>query len=114
MKYKIKFEINYGDLEIDELRDCKLDLLNQEVTTEIESEFPLSIPDKEDSIRLGDEFYKINGKYHQLEKDCYTTTINVTSERVLSIITEKSRRREKEINNQQLKSMISAFGKSFK
>ena len=110
MKYKIKFEINYGDLETDELRDCKLDLLNQEITTEIESEFPLSIPDKEDSIRLGDEFYKINGKYHQLEKDCYTTTINVTSEKVLSIVNEKYRRREKEISNQQLKSMMSAFG----
>lgn len=109
MKYKIKFEINYGDLETDELRDCKLDLLNQEITTEIESEFPLSIPDKEDSIRLGDEFYKINGKYHQLEKDCYMTTINVTSERVLCIINEKSRRREKEMSARELKNMMSSF-----
>lgn len=109
MKYKIKFEINYGDLETDELRDCKLDLLNQEITTEIESESPLSIPDKEDSIRLGDEFYKINGKYHQLEKDCYTTTINVTSDKVLRIIDEKSRRREKEMSTRELKNMISSF-----
>ena len=113
MKYKIKFEINYGDLEIDELRDCKLDLLNQEITTEIDSELPLSIPDKEDSIRLGDEFYKINGKYHQLEKDCYTTTINVTSEKVMCIINEKSRISERENMDRKYKRMLNNNGFKF-
>ena len=34
MKYKIKFEIKYGDLSQDEIRDHKLGLLEQDITTD--------------------------------------------------------------------------------
>lgn len=76
MKYKIKLEVNYEDLEKDIIRDHKLKLLEKDVTTELVSDYPLHIPNKEDGIFLGDEQYtieKINhtidGQYVYLLKD---------------------------------------------
>ena len=89
MKYKIKFEIKYGDLSQDEIRDHKLGLLDQDITTEIESEYPLNIPCKDEMVELGEELYSINMIYHKIEKDCYTSVISVTSNKIKNILDVK-------------------------
>lgn len=89
MKYKIKFEIKYGDLSQDEIRDHKLGLLEQDITTEIESEYPLNIPCKDEMVELGEELYSINMIYHKLEKDCYTSVISVISNKIKNLLETK-------------------------
>jgi hypothetical protein len=91
MKYKIRFEIKYGNLSKDEIRDHKLGLLDQDITTEIESEYPLSIPSKDEMIELGQELYSINMIYHKLEKDCYTSVISVISNKIKNMLDNKQR-----------------------
>ena len=50
MKYKIKFEIKYGDFSQDEIRDHKLDI--NRYNYRIESEYPLNIPSKDEMVEL--------------------------------------------------------------
>lgn len=102
MKYKIKFQITYGNLEKDEIREHKLGLLDQDITTEIESEYPLSVPPKDEMIELGEELYSINSIYHKLEKDCYTSFISVTSNRVKKILEDKIHK----LSDSQLRQML--------
>ena len=39
MKYKLQIEFDYNGLEKDEIRDYKLDLVSQDIVTEIESDY---------------------------------------------------------------------------
>lgn len=106
MKYKIKFEIKYGDLSKDEIRDHKLVLLEQDITTEIESEYPLNIPSKDEMVELGEELYSINAIYHKLEKDCYTTVIYVISNKIKNILEVKKSNLCVEIEIARMKAML--------
>lgn len=107
MKYKIKFEIKYGDLSKDEIRDHKLGLLEQDITTEIESEYPLNIPSKDEMVELGEELYSINMIYHKLEKDCYTSVISVTSNKIKNMLDTKQRKLDNEREMARMSSMFS-------
>jgi hypothetical protein len=107
MKYKIKFEIKYGDLSKDEIRDHKLGLLDQDITTEIESEYPLSIPSKDEMIELGEELYSINMIYHKLEKDCYTSVISVISNKIKNILETKQHNLTTKLEMERMRSMFS-------
>jgi hypothetical protein len=107
MKYKIKFEIKYGDLSQDEIRDHKLGLLEQDITTEIESEYPLNIPSKDEMVELGEELYSINAIYHKLEKDCYTSVIYVISNKISNILEAKQRKLTTELEMARMRSMFS-------
>jgi hypothetical protein len=106
MKYKIRFEIKYGDLSQDEIRDHKLGLLEQDITTEIESEYPLNIPSKDEMVELGEELYSINAIYHKLEKDCYTTVIYVISNKIKNMLDAKQRKIDTEWEMDRMKSML--------
>jgi hypothetical protein len=106
MKYKIRFEIKYGDLSKDEIRDHKLGLLDQDITTEIESEYPLNIPSKDEMVELGEELYSINAIYHKLEKDCYTTVIYVISNKIKNMLDAKQRKIDTEWEMDRMKSML--------
>ena len=106
MKYKIRFEIKYGDLSKDEIRDHKLGLLDQDITTEIESEYPLNIPCKDEMIELGQELYSINMIYHKLEKDCYTSVISVISNKIKNMLDAKQRKIDTEWEMDRMKSML--------
>ena len=107
MKYKIRFEIKYGDLSKDEIRDHKLGLLDQDITTEIESEYPLNIPSKDEMIELGEELYSINAIYHKLEKDCYTSVISVISNKIKNMLDAKQRKLDTEREIERMSSMFS-------
>jgi hypothetical protein len=107
MKYKIKFEIKYGDLSKDEIRDHKLGLLEQDITTEIESEYPLNIPSKDEMVELGEELYSINMIYHKLEKDCYTSVISVISNKIKNMLDTKQRKLDTEREMERMSSMFS-------
>lgn len=107
MKYKIKFEIKYGDLSQDEIRDHKLGLLEQDITTEIESEYPLNIPSKDEMVELGEELYSINAIYHKLEKDCYTTVIYVISNKIKNILEAKQHNLTTKLEMGRMRSMFS-------
>lgn len=106
MKYKIKFEIKYGDLSQDEIRDHKLGLLEQDITTEIESEYPLNIPSKDEMVELGEELYSINMIYHKLEKDCYTSVISVISNKIKNMLDTKQRNLAAELQMEKMKAML--------
>jgi hypothetical protein len=106
MKYKIKFEIKYGDLSQDEIRDHKLGLLDQDITTEIESEYPLNIPCKDEMVELGEELYSINAIYHKIEKDCYTSVISVISNKIKNMLDTKQRKLEAELEMKRMASML--------
>jgi hypothetical protein len=107
MKYKIRFEIKYGDLSKDEVRDHKLALLDQDITTEIESEYPLNIPSKDEMVELGEELYSINMIYHKLEKDCYTSVISVISNKIKNMLDAKQRKLDTEREIERMSSMFS-------
>ena len=107
MKYKIRFEIKYGDLSKDEIRDHKLGLLDQDITTEIESEYPLNIPSKDEMVELGEELYSINMIYHKLEKDCYTSVISVTSNKIKNILETKQHNLTTKLEMERMRSMFS-------
>ena len=107
MKYKIRFEIKYGNLSKDEIRDHKLGLLDQDITTEIESEYPLNIPCKDEMIELGEELYSINMIYHKLEKDCYTSVISVTSNKIKNILETKQHNLTTKLEMERMRSMFS-------
>ena len=109
MKYKIKFEIKYDDLSQGEIRDYKLVLLEQDITTEIESEYPLHIPSKDEYIELGEELYSINMIYHKVEKDSYTTIISVTSNKIIEIKQREQRELEAKLKLEQINQMRNMF-----
>ena len=73
MKYKLKFEITFPGMESHEIREAKLNLLNIEMTSEMESDYPIPVPSNQSIIILGEiEYLMVDVKY-KLEKDYYTT-----------------------------------------
>jgi hypothetical protein len=89
MKYKLKIEFDYEGLEKDEIRDYKLDLVSKDITTEIESDYPIPLPNKDEIITLGEESYSVVSRSHNISKDCYTTTVLVRDKKVASIVENK-------------------------
>lgn len=89
MKYKLKIEFDYEGLEKDEIRDYKLDLVSQDIVTEIDSEYPIPIPEKDEIITLGEESFVIVSRHHNISKDCYTTTVLARGKKVAAIIEDK-------------------------
>ena len=89
MKYKLQIEFDYNGLEKDEIRDYKLDLVSQDIVTEIESDYPIPIPNKDEILTLGEETYSVVGRSHKIDKDCYTTTVLVRDKKVVSIVENK-------------------------
>lgn len=89
MKYKLKIEFDYTGLETDEIRDYKLDLVEQDIITEIESDYPIPIPNKDEIITLGEQSYSVVTRSHDINKDRYTTTVLVRGKRVAYIVESK-------------------------
>ena len=89
MKYKLQIEFDYNGLDKDEIRDYKLDLVSQDIVTEIESDYPIPIPNKDEMLTLGEETYSVVGRSHKIDKDCYTTTVLVRDKKVASIVENK-------------------------
>ena len=89
MKYKLKIEFDYNGLEKDEIRDYKLDLVGQDIVTEIDSDYPIPIPNKGEIITLGEESFSVVGRSHNISKDFYTTTVLVRDKKVASIVENK-------------------------
>ena len=89
MKYKLKIEFDYQGLEKDEIRDYKLDLVSNDITTEIESDYPIPVPNKDEIITLGDESHSVVSRSHNISKDCYTTTVLVRGKKVAAIVEDK-------------------------
>lgn len=73
MKYKLKFEITFPDMDKADEREAKLNLISSEITTEIESEYPISTPVEKSIVILGDIEYEVVCIRYKLETDCYTT-----------------------------------------
>ena len=89
MKYKLQIEFDYNGLEKDEIRDYKLDLVSQDIVTEIESDYSIPIPNNDEMLTLGEETYSVVGRSHKIDKDCYTTTVLVRDKKVVSIVENK-------------------------
>lgn len=73
MRYKLKFEITFPDMDKSEERDAKINLINSEITTEVESEYPIQSPSEKSIVILGDSEYEVVVIRHKLEPDYYTT-----------------------------------------
>lgn len=73
MKYKLKFEITFPDMDKADERESKLNLISSEITTEVESEYPIPVPTDKSIVILGELEYEVVVIRHKLEKDCYTT-----------------------------------------
>ena len=71
MKYKLKFEITFPDMEKADEREAKLNLISSDITTEIESEYPLPIPTEKSIVLLGELNYEVTAIRYKLEQDCY-------------------------------------------
>jgi hypothetical protein len=89
MKYKLKIEFDYEGLEKDEIRDYKLDLVSKDITTEIESDYPIPTPNKDEIITLGEQSFSVVSRSHNISKDCYTTTVLVRDKKVAAIVEDK-------------------------
>jgi len=73
MRYKLKFEITFPDMDKSEERDAKINLINSEITTEFESEYPIQSPSEKSIVILGDSEYEVVFIRHKLDTDYYTT-----------------------------------------
>lgn len=96
MKYKLKIEFDYTGLETDEIRDYKLDLVEQDIITEIESDYPIPVPHKDEIITLGEQSYSVVKTTHNINKDLYTTTVLVRGKKVAYIVEIEQQKKEKE------------------
>lgn len=90
MKYKLKFEITFPDMEKDDERDAKIVLLNSDIVTEVESESPINVPSENSIVILGDVEYGVVVIRHKLDKDFYTTICYVANAEYLLRKREKS------------------------
>lgn len=73
MRYKLKFEITFPDMDKSEERDAKINLINSEITTEVESDYPIQSPSEKSIVILGDSEYEVVVIRHKLDPDYYTT-----------------------------------------
>lgn len=96
MKFKLKFEIVYpANKGI--ARDMKIQNVLVECNTEVESEYPIPTPSREDIIILGGSEYVIRNVKHKLDNDFYITIIEVENRKLK--LEEDRRRRELEIES---------------
>lgn len=96
MKYKLKFEIVYPSNK-GVARDMKIQNVLVECNTEIESEYPIPIPSREDIIILGNQEYLIKTVKHKLDVGIYTTIIEVENRKLK--LEEDRKKRESEIES---------------
>jgi hypothetical protein len=73
MKYKLKFEITFPDMDKSDEREAKLNLISSEITTEIESEYPIQAPSEKSIVFLGDVEYEVVLIRYKLDTDYYKT-----------------------------------------
>jgi hypothetical protein len=117
MKYKLKIDFDYQGLEKDEIRDYKLDLVSKDIVTEIESEYPIPVPNKEEIITLGEESYSVVSRSHNIDKDCYTTTVLVRGNKVSAILEDKRIKQlieQQRLENDYYDKKLSAYRKMLK
>jgi hypothetical protein len=79
MKYKLKFEITFPDMDKSDEREAKINLISSEITTEIESDYPIQPPSEKSIITLGDVEYEVVIIRHKLDKYFYTTICYVVN-----------------------------------
>lgn len=108
MKYKLKFEITYPDLDKDEIRDLKLDgVLSSDIVTEVESDQPVGQNIVKDTkIILGDVEYITTEIKYGLEKDCYVTIICVVNKEAYQRMIEKKEEEERDLMRQRIGKMM--------
>jgi hypothetical protein len=92
MKFKLKFEIVYDNIEKDILRDMKIQSLLNDVSTEVISDVPITPPNKEDTIFLKNTEYIIKSISHIVDDESYTTLIRIENRKSF----EMTKRREQE------------------
>jgi hypothetical protein len=73
MKHKLKFEITFPDMDKADEREAKLNLINSDIKTEIESEYPIPTPVEKSIVILGELEYELSEIRYKLEADYYTT-----------------------------------------
>jgi len=96
MKHKLKFEIVYLGLDKSEIRESKLDGLLSDISTEVESDSPITPPSKDDIIILGDDEYLIIKIKHKIESNLYTIIVEVENKNHRDRMTKEISRREME------------------
>lgn len=90
MKYKLKFEITFPDMDKADEREAKLNLINSDIKTEIESEYPIPTPVEKSIVILGELEYELSEIRYKLEADYYTTICYVVDANYLFNKREKS------------------------
>lgn len=73
MKYKLKFEITFPDMDKADEREAKLNLISSEIITEVESDYPISTPAEKSIVILGETEYEVTVIRSKLDSDFYTT-----------------------------------------
>lgn len=107
MKFKLKFEIVYENIDKDILRDMKIQSVLDDIVTEVISDSPISTPNKEDIIILKGTEYVIRGISHIIDSDSYTTLIKIENKKLI----ERAKKIEEE---EQLKRMVEMLKYEFK
>lgn len=94
MKYKLKFEIVYPNLDKETIREMKLEtIMSSSIpNTEITSDSPINPPNREDIVVLGDADYSIFGIRHKLEDNLYTIIVEVENKKIREMAEEKIKR----------------------
>lgn len=109
MKYKLKLEITYPNMDKETIRDLKLDIISTDVITEIESDTQVSAPSKNDEITIGDIDYIVYSFKYSLDKDYYTTIVYVVNKEALQLSLEKERIEKEEQSRMVKSSMCSSI-----
>lgn len=78
MVYKIKFEISKEYLEKSDIRDINI---SQLYLNEIESEYPIRIPEINEVVILNDHKFYVKNISHDIKFDSYTYVILLKSEK---------------------------------
>ena len=102
MKFKLKFEIVYDNIDKDILRDMKIQSLLDDVSTEVISDVPITPPNKEDTIFLKNTEYIIRSISHIVDSESYTTLIRIENKHVVEMAKKKK-------DDEDLKKMVEMF-----
>lgn len=102
MKFKLKFEIVYDNIDKDILRDMKIQSLLDDVSTEVISDVPITPPNKEDTIFLKNTEYVIKSISHIVDNESYTTLIRIENKHVVEMV----KRRESEDQFKRMAEML--------
>lgn len=105
MRYKLKFEITFPDMDKSEERDAKINLINSEITTEVESEYPIQSPSEKSIVILGDSEYEVVVIRHKLDTDYYTTICYVVDANYILSKRKQEMSAEQKMSAEQIKRM---------